>query len=70
MDRLIERAREACDAVYIPYSGYAVDAPLRTDDGSLYTGCNIEVSNPTPYTQKRYWSRKPYANITGTSRHS
>jgi len=42
---LLERAREALDAAYIPYSEYAVGAALETADGTVYTGCNIEIAN-------------------------
>jgi cytidine deaminase len=45
MDELIDRAREALDAAYAPYSEYAVGAALRVADGSVYTGCNIENAN-------------------------
>ena len=45
MDELIEAAREALDEAYVPYSDYRVGAALRTDDGTVYTGCNIENAN-------------------------
>jgi cytidine deaminase len=45
MSELLEAAREALDAAYAPYSEYAVGAALRTADGSVYTGCNIENAN-------------------------
>ncbi|QLH78943.1 cytidine deaminase [Halosimplex rubrum] len=45
MTDLLERAREAREAAYAPYSEYAVGAALRTADGSVYTGCNIENAN-------------------------
>ncbi len=41
-EELIEKARDAMRFSYSPYSGYAVGACLACDDGSLYTGCNIE----------------------------
>jgi len=44
-DELVERARDACDAAYVPYSEYAVGAALRTTDGTVFTGCNIENAN-------------------------
>ena len=44
-DELVERARAALDAAYVPYSDYRVGAALRTADGTVYTGCNIENAN-------------------------
>ena len=45
MDELIDVAREALDAAYAPYSGYHVGAALRTADGTVYVGCNLENAN-------------------------
>jgi cytidine deaminase len=42
---LLETAREAVDDSYAPYSEYRVGAAIETDDGSVYTGCNIENAN-------------------------
>lgn len=42
---LVERARDAIEAAYVPYSEYAVGAALETSDGSVYTGCNVEIVN-------------------------
>lgn len=39
---LIEAALRARDEAYIPYSGYAVGAAVLTEEGKIYTGCNIE----------------------------
>lgn len=39
---LIERARLARQHAHVPYSKFAVGAALLTEDGSLYSGCNIE----------------------------
>lgn len=39
---LIGQAIAATQNAYIPYSGYAVGAALRTVAGDVYTGCNIE----------------------------
>lgn len=39
---LAERAREAVEKAYCPYSGYKVGAAVLTEDGSIYSGCNIE----------------------------
>ncbi|RMB25574.1 cytidine deaminase [Haloplanus aerogenes] len=44
-DDLIDAAREALDAAYVPYSEYTVGAALRTADGTVFTGCNIENAN-------------------------
>ena len=39
---LIERAHQAAQHAYAPYSGFAVGAALLTGDGEVFTGCNIE----------------------------
>ncbi|HET7522106.1 MAG TPA: cytidine deaminase [Bacillales bacterium] len=41
-DALIEKAKEARDYAYVPYSNFKVGAALLTKDGSVFTGCNIE----------------------------
>jgi cytidine deaminase len=41
-DRLVEAARAAQEHAYCPYSHYRVGAALETDDGILFTGCNVE----------------------------
>jgi len=40
--QLIEKAVAAMANAYAPYSGYKVGAALLCDDGTVYTGCNIE----------------------------
>lgn len=40
--QLIEAARQAREKAYVPYSRFPVGAALITEDGTLYTGCNIE----------------------------
>lgn len=45
---LIKAALEARRASYSPYSGYQVGAALLTQEGKLYTGCNIENAAYTP----------------------
>lgn len=42
MDSLMERAREAADLAYAPYSGFKVGAAILTDDGRVHAGCNVE----------------------------
>ena len=39
---LILAAKEARKKAYCPYSGFAVGAALLTEDGRVFTGCNIE----------------------------
>ncbi len=39
---LLVRAQEAQEHAYVPYSHYRVGAALRTTNGKIYTGCNIE----------------------------
>ncbi len=45
MDDLLVAARDALDDAYVPYSEYSVGAALRTADGTVYTGCNVENAN-------------------------
>ncbi|MUV89930.1 cytidine deaminase [Halapricum sp. CBA1109] len=45
MDHLVEKAREAAEGGYAPYSEYNVGAAIETADGTVYTGCNVENAN-------------------------
>jgi len=38
-------AREAMAKCHAPYSKFPVGAALRTDDGRVFSGCNIEVAS-------------------------
>lgn len=42
MKDLLSAAREARKHSHSPYSRYAVGAALRTEDGSIVSGCNVE----------------------------
>lgn len=39
---MIRRAFSALPFAYVPYSHFKVGAALLTEDGEVYTGCNIE----------------------------
>jgi cytidine deaminase len=45
MDSLVEAARGAIEEAYAPYSDYQVGAAIRTADGTVFTGCNVENAN-------------------------
>ena len=40
--QLVEKAIEMTIFSYAPYSNFTVGAALLTDEGEIYTGCNIE----------------------------
>ncbi|POF34420.1 cytidine deaminase [Roseibium marinum] len=42
LDKLFEAARAVREKAYAPYSNFLVGAALRTPDGSVFTGCNVE----------------------------
>lgn len=43
--KLIQTAKDAMINAYAPYSNFKVGAALLCEDGSIYTGCNIENSS-------------------------
>lgn len=43
-EQLSQKAYEAKQYAYVPYSGYHVGAALLCADGTVFTGCNIENS--------------------------
>lgn len=42
LEKLIAAAVGARGQSYSPYSGYAVGAAILAEDGSIYSGCNVE----------------------------
>jgi cytidine deaminase len=42
LHRLLEKAIEASERAYAPYSEYKVGAALLAADGRIFTGCNVE----------------------------
>lgn len=40
--QLVEKAIEMTNFSYAPYSHFTVGAALLTDEGEIYTGCNVE----------------------------
>ena len=41
-EALLEAARDVQRRAYAPYSRFAVGAALRTSDGEIFAGCNVE----------------------------
>lgn len=41
-NKLIQKAIEARELAYCPYSNFKVGAAVLFEDGNIYTGCNIE----------------------------
>lgn len=44
-ERLLERAREARERAYAPFSQFKVGAAIQLADGRIFTGCNVECSS-------------------------
>ena len=41
-EKLLQKAIEMMERAYVPYSHYRVGAALLAQDGTVYTGCNVE----------------------------
>lgn len=48
MEKLVKEALRMRENSYAPYSHFHVGAALLTQDGKIYTGCNIENAAYTP----------------------
>ena len=48
MKELVLKAIKAMEQAYTPYSHFQVGAALLTEEGRIYTGCNIENAAYTP----------------------
>lgn len=44
-DALVSAAREVRERAFAPYSGFFVGAAVQTEDGRIFTGCNVEISS-------------------------
>ena len=44
-EELIRKAREAQKHAYAPYSQFHVGAAILTEDGQIFSGCNVENSS-------------------------
>lgn len=42
VEELVSRARKAAEQAYAPYSGIRVGAALLTEEGAVFSGCNVE----------------------------
>ncbi len=41
-EKLVKAARSAREKAFAPFSGFRVGAALQTENGKIFTGCNIE----------------------------
>ena len=63
MRELIEKALQAREKAYAPYSQFKVGAALLSENGKIYTGCNVEnVSYPVGICAERVAVSKAVAD--------
>ncbi len=44
-EELIDAARDVRENAFAPYSNFKVGAAVETDEGNIYTGCNVESAS-------------------------
>jgi cytidine deaminase len=44
-DELVAAAADVRERAYAPYSNFKVGAAVETDEGNIYTGCNVESAS-------------------------
>ena len=53
-EQLIRLAAASRSKAYVPYSGFSVGAALLTEEGEIFTGCNVEnISYPAGICAER-----------------
>ena len=63
ISELIEKALEAREKAYAPYSKFKVGAAVLTAGGKIYTGCNVEnASYPVGICAERFAMSKAVAD--------
>lgn len=45
LQELIDSAKKVREKAYAPFSNFLVGAAVRTKDGKIYTGCNVESAS-------------------------
>ena len=67
-EELLQKAKEAREEAYVPYSGFKVGAAVLAKDGRVFTGCNIENAAYSPTNCWAYCVFRPYPRSSGVYR--